>query len=75
MLPAEVDDYWDTPTDYTQYSEPEDERMDFMAVLEMLPWWIYAGAAGLYLLIVVYIALSVRSRRRKALEDEEDEIE
>ena len=36
-----------------------------------MPWWVYAAAAGLYFVIVIYAAMSVRARRRKALEDDE----
>lgn len=44
---------------------------DASAILSMLPWWVYAAAAGLYFVIVIYAAMSVRARRRKALEDDE----
>ena len=71
-------DYWSTPA-YDSSVLPtvyeEEQGMDLRYLLELMPWWIYAGAAGVYLLIVVYIALSVRARRRKALEDEDDEME
>ena len=44
---------------------------DASAILSMLPWWVYAAAAALYFVIVIYAAMSVRARRRKALEDDE----
>lgn len=44
---------------------------DASAIMSMLPWWVYAAAAGLYFVIVIYAAMSVRARRRKALEDDE----
>ena len=69
-------DTWSTPAyDTLPVVYEEEQGMDLRYLLELMPWWIYAGAAGLYLLIVVYIALGVRSRRRKALEDEDDEME
>ncbi len=44
---------------------------DASSLLSMMPWWVYAAAAGLYFVIVIYAAMSVRARRRKALEDDE----
>ena len=74
----DTEDIWNTPvydnTGYDFENEPQ-EGFDAGYFLELLPWWIYAAVAGLYLLIVIYIGASVRSRRRKALEDEDDEIE
>ena len=76
-LADETEDYWNTSAyeDYASIDSEPEEQADLGYILEMMPWWIYAAAAGLYLLIVVYIGLSVRSRRRKALEDEEDEMD
>ena len=74
----DTEDIWNTPVyDNTGYDYENEQQEVFDAgyFLELLPWWIYAAVAGLYLLIVIYIGASVRSRRRKALEDEDDEIE
>ena len=76
-MAEETSDIWSTPgyEDYSQIGAENEKETDLGYILELMPWWIYAAAAGLYLLIVVYIGVSVRARRRKALEDEEDEIE
>ena len=48
-----------------------ESETDASAIMSMMPWWVYAAAAGLYFIIAIYAAMSVRARRRKALEDDE----
>ena len=63
-------DYYSSDINGSSGVEPETET-DASAIMSMLPWWVYAAAAGLYFVIVIYAAMSVRARRRKALEDDE----
>ena len=39
--------------------------------MQMLPGWVYAAAGSLLMGIIVLMGVSARSRRRKALEDDE----
>lgn len=62
-------DYYST--DISGFDDSYEADEDASYIMTLLPWWIYAAAAGLYFVIVIYIAVSMRSRRRKALEDDE----
>ena len=42
-----------------------------MEILSLMPWWLYAAAAALVVLLVVSIGVSAHSRHVKALEDDE----
>ena len=55
------------------YDEPvyEDPGLTVQTVMEMLPWWIYGMGGAILTLMIVLMGLSARSRRRKALEDDE----
>lgn len=60
--------------DYNNYYEPEPEpepEVDPLAVIRMMPAWLYAAFGALIVLMIVGIGVSARGRRRKALEDDE----
>ena len=52
---------------------PEPEEVDPLAIVRLMPWWLYAALGGLIVLIVIALGSGARARRRKALEDDEME--
>jgi hypothetical protein len=64
--PYYPDDYYN---DYG--SEDEDNGLTVETVMQMLPGQVYAIAGGLLMVIIVLMGVGARSRRRKALEDDE----
>jgi hypothetical protein len=69
----EEETYEDDP--YLAFPEqPTPEpQVDSLALMRLLPWWIYAALGGLILLMIIAIGSGARNRRRRALEY--DEIE
>ena len=66
-------DVWGSGS-YVEPADPDEPAPSEAGyILELLPWWVYAAVALIYLLIVVYIGFSVRAHRRKVLEDDEDD--
>ena len=64
------DNNWSLPTDDPtgDYANEESKTME---ILSLMPWWLYAAAAALVVLLVVSIGVSAHSRHVKALEDDE----
>ena len=59
------DDYWSDMEVYEDYGMTAEE------VMMLLPGWIYALGGTILTLAIVLMGLSARSRRRKALEEDE----
>lgn len=62
-------DDWSGGATYDEWEEDEGSRA--MEILSLMPWWIFAAAAALVVLIVISIGVSAHSRHVKALEDDE----
>ena len=61
--------YWgEMNSDEPEYDDP---GLTVETVMQMLPGWVYAAAGSLLMGIIVLMGVSARSRRRKALEDDE----
>ena len=45
--------------------------MTLEMIMQMLPGWFYALGGTIVTLVIVLMGVSARSRRRKALEDDE----
>jgi len=72
---AQEETYYEDPYYYEEFNnyEPEYEEpgLTVETVMQMLPGWVYAAAGTLLMGIIVLMGVSARSRRRKALEDDE----
>ena len=72
---AQEETYYEDPYYFEDYNtfEPEYDEpgLTVESVMQMLPGWVYAAAGSLLGLIIVLMGVGARSRRRKALEDDE----
>jgi hypothetical protein len=73
---AQEEPTYDDPYYPPYYEDPyeptyDDPGLTLQTIMEMLPWWIYGMGGAILTLMIVLMGLSARSRRRKALEDDE----
>ena len=72
---AQEETYYEDPYYYGEFNnyepEYEDPGLTFETIMQMLPGWVYAAAGSLLMGVIVLMGVGARSRRRKALEDDE----